>query len=145
VEDLEKQVDESVKAGARLLTGGRRLRDRGYFYAPTVLTAIPREAPAFGEETFGPVASLFRAKDVREAIELANATRFGLGSSVWTTDRTEAEHFIRGIDAGQVFVNAMVASDPRLPFGGTKHSGFGRELGVYGIREFMNIKTVWVA
>jgi succinate-semialdehyde dehydrogenase / glutarate-semialdehyde dehydrogenase len=145
LEDLEQQVDASVAAGARLLTGGKRLRDRGYFYAPTALAAIPRNAPAYADETFGPVASLFRVRDAEEAIQLANATPFGLGSSVWTNDRAEAERFIAGVEAGQVFVNAMVASDPRLPFGGVKHSGFGRELGSYGIREFVNIKTIWVA
>lgn len=145
VDDIERQVNESVEAGAVLLTGGKRLRDRGNFYAPTALRDIPRQAPAYAEETFGPVASLFRVKDADEAIRLANETEFGLGSSVWTTDRAEAERFIVGIEAGQVFVNAMVASDPRMPFGGVKHSGFGRELGIYGIREFVNIKTVWVA
>ena len=145
VEDLEKQVSSSVSAGARLLTGGKRLRDRGNFYAPTILADIPHDAPAYAEETFGPVASLFRVRDAEEAVRLANATPFGLGASVWTQDRDEAERFIAGVESGQVFVNAMVASDPRLPFGGVKHSGFGRELGVYGIREFVNIKTVWVA
>ena len=145
VNDLEKQVSGSVEAGATLLTGGRRVGDRGYFYAPTVLRDIPASAPVFAEETFGPVASLFRVKSVGEAIELANATEFGLGASVWTNDDTEASQFIADIESGQVFVNAMVASDPRLPFGGVKRSGFGRELGVYGIREFVNIKTVWIA
>jgi succinate-semialdehyde dehydrogenase/glutarate-semialdehyde dehydrogenase len=149
VDDLERQVNASVAAGARLLTGGKRLDDRfggrGNFYAPTVLSGIPPSAPAYAEETFGPVASLFRVRDANEAIRLANATTFGLGASVWTGDRAEAERFIVGIDAGQVFVNAMVASDARMPFGGVKHSGFGRELGVYGIREFVNVKTVWVA
>ena len=145
VHDLEKQVEASVAAGTRLLTGGKRLRDRGYFYAPTVLADIPLAAPVYLEETFGPVAALFRVPDAAEALRLANATSFGLGASVWTRDRAEAETFIAGIEAGLVFVNAMVASDPRLPFGGAKHSGFGRELAAYGIREFMNIKTVWVA
>jgi len=145
LEDLEKQVAASVEAGAKLLTGGKRLRDRGNFYAPTVLASIPKNAPAYAEETFGPVASLFRVPDTEAAIRLANATPFGLGASVWTKDRDEAEQFIARVESGQVFVNAMVASDPRMPFGGTKHSGFGRELGVYGIREFVNIKTVWVA
>ena len=145
VDDLEKQVSASVSAGAKLLTGGRRLRDRGNFYAPTVLADIPDGAPAYAEETFGPVASLFRVRDAEEAVRLANATPFGLGASVWTQDRGEAERFIASVESGQVFVNAMVASHPRLPFGGVKHSGFGRELGVYGIREFVNIKTVWVA
>ncbi len=145
VDDIEKQVTASIAAGAKLLTGGKRLRDRGNFYAPTVLSDIPESAPAYAEETFGPVASLFRVKDVDEAIRLANATTFGLGASVWTRDAGETERFIAGIESGQVFVNAMVASDPRMPFGGVKHSGFGRELGVYGIREFVNIKTVWIA
>jgi succinate-semialdehyde dehydrogenase / glutarate-semialdehyde dehydrogenase len=145
VDDIAKQVEASVSAGAKLLTGGKRLRDRGNFYAPTVLRDIPESAPAYAEETFGPVASMFRVKDAEEAVRLANATIFGLGASVWTNDPGEMEHFIAGIESGQVFVNAMVASDPRIPFGGTKHSGFGRELGVYGIREFTNIKTVWIA
>ncbi|HEY0143100.1 MAG TPA: NAD-dependent succinate-semialdehyde dehydrogenase [Thermoanaerobaculia bacterium] len=145
VDELEKQVNDSVAAGARLLTGGRRVGERGNFYAPTVLSEIPPSAPASFEETFGPVASLFRVKSLDEAVQVANDTIFGLGASVWTKDRGEAERFAAEIDSGQVFVNAMVASDPRIPFGGTKHSGFGRELGVYGIREFVNIKTVWIA
>jgi succinate-semialdehyde dehydrogenase/glutarate-semialdehyde dehydrogenase len=144
VDDIEKQVDASIAAGAKLLTGGKRLRGQGNFYAPTVLTDIPESAPAYAEETFGPVASLFTVSSAEEAVRLANATQFGLGASVWTNDATETEQFIAGIETGQVFVNAMVASDPRIPFGGTKHSGFGRELGVYGIREFVNIKTVWI-
>jgi succinate-semialdehyde dehydrogenase / glutarate-semialdehyde dehydrogenase len=145
VEDLEKQVNASVADGAIVLTGGKRLRDRGNFYAPTVVRDIPKHAPLYAEETFGPVATLYRVADIDEAIALANATEFGLGSSVWTSDQVERERFIDGIEAGQVFVNAMVASDPRIPFGGAKRSGFGRELGVYGIREFVNIKTVWIA
>src|SRR5207244_2383958 len=144
VSDIEKQVDRSVAAGARLLTGGKRHGARGNFYAPTVLTNIPPEAPVAREETFGPVASIFRVKTADEAIAVANDTSFGLGASVWTTDRAEADRFIDRIESGQVFVNAMVASDPRVPFGGVKHSGFGRELGVHGIREFVNIKTVWI-
>jgi len=145
IQDLDQQVQRSVAAGAKLLTGGKRLGDRGNFYAPTVLSNIPHDSPAACEETFGPVASLFRVRDAEEAIRVANETKFGLGASVWTRDRQEAERFIDGIESGQVFVNAMVASDPRVPFGGVKHSGFGRELGVYGIREFVNIKTVWIA
>ncbi|HEX3577612.1 MAG TPA: NAD-dependent succinate-semialdehyde dehydrogenase [Thermoanaerobaculia bacterium] len=141
-DDIEKQVRDSVAAGAQLLTGGKR---NGNFYAPTVLARIPTSAPAAHEETFGPVASLFRVSDVASAIAVANDSPFGLGASVWTNDRAEMDHFIAGIDTGQVFINAMVASDPRVPFGGTKHSGFGRELGVYGIREFVNVKTVWIA
>lgn len=141
-DDIEKQVNASVAAGAKLLTGGKR---NGNFYEPTVLADIPHDAPAYAEETFGPVASLFRVHDIAEAIELANATPFGLGASVWTRDDQERARFVDAIESGQVFVNTMVASDPRVPFGGVKHSGFGRELGVYGIREFVNVKTVWVA
>ena len=145
VKDLEQQVSASVTAGAKLLTGGKRLGGEGNFFAPTVLRDIPASAPVFAEETFGPVASLFRVKSVEEAVKLANATEFGLGASVWTNDEAEADRFIAGIESGLVFINAMVASDPRIPFGGVKKSGFGRELGVYGIREFVNIKTVWIA
>jgi len=145
VDDIDDQVKRSVAAGAKVLTGGKRSGKRGNFYAPTVLSNIPRDAPAAREETFGPVASLFRVRNVEEAIAMANDTPFGLGASVWTQDRDEAARLIDGIESGQVFVNAMVASDPRVPFGGVKHSGYGRELGVYGIREFVNIKTVWIA
>ncbi|HYM62089.1 MAG TPA: NAD-dependent succinate-semialdehyde dehydrogenase [Thermoanaerobaculia bacterium] len=144
VDDIEKQVNDSIRAGARCLTGGKRIGTKGNFYAPTVLDRIPEDAPAAREETFGPVASLFRVKSADEAIAVANDTRFGLGASVWTRDRDEARRLISGIESGQVFVNAMVASDPRIPFGGVKRSGFGRELGANGIREFMNMKTVWV-
>jgi len=142
--DLEAQVNKSVELGARLLTGGKRLDGDGFYYLPTVLTDIPKDSPAYEEELFGPVASLFRARDLDHAIQLANDTTFGLGASAWTIDIEEQARFTEDLEAGCVFINGMVASDPRLPFGGVKHSGYGRELGAHGIREFVNIKTVWV-
>jgi len=144
VTDLERDVRKSVEAGAKILTGGKRLDRPGNFYAPTVLVNIPKDSPAYKEEMFGPVASVFRAKDVDDAIRIANDSRFGLGASAWTNDAAEQRKFINGLDAGMVFINKMVASDPRIPFGGVKWSGHGRELGAWGIREFTNIKTVWV-
>ncbi|MFZ0320927.1 MAG: NAD-dependent succinate-semialdehyde dehydrogenase [Candidatus Sulfotelmatobacter sp.] len=145
VKDLDADVQKTVKAGAKLLTGGHKLDLPGNYYAPTVLTDIPKESPAYREEFFGPVASLFRVKDIDEAIALANDSRFGLGASAWTNDDRERERFINELESGMVFINKMVASDPRIPFGGVKHSGHGRELSANGIREFMNIKTVWIA
>ena len=147
--DLDEQVKVSVASGAKILTGGHRLRfdgtlARGNFYEPTVLADIPKEAPAYSDEIFGPVASLFRVKSIEEAIDLANSTTFGLGSAAWTNDLNEERRFIEKLEAGCVFINGMVASDPRLPFGGVKHSGYGRELSEFGIREFVNIKTVWI-
>lgn len=142
VDDLGRQVRDSVAQGARVLTGGKRLHRPGFYFEPTVLTDIPTDSAAYRDELFGPVASLFRARDAADAIRIANDTRFGLGASVWTTDTAEAELFAREIQAGSVFVNAMVASDPRFPFGGVKWSGYGRELSTYGLREFVNIKTV---
>ena len=144
VESLHADVRKTVEAGARLLTGGHPLDGTGSFYAPTVLTNIPRNSPAYREEFFGPVASLFRAKDLDDAIRIANDSRFGLGASAWTNDERERERFINELEAGMVFINKMVASDARLPFGGVKYSGHGRELGTLGMREFMNAKTVWV-
>ncbi|HEY6946820.1 MAG TPA: NAD-dependent succinate-semialdehyde dehydrogenase [Candidatus Acidoferrum sp.] len=144
LEDLDRDVKATVEAGARVLTGGKPLERPGNFYAPTVLTNIPKGSPAYREELFGPVASVFRAKDLDDAIRIANDSRFGLGASAWTNDVKERERFINELEAGMVFINKMVASDPRLPFGGVKWSGHGRELGVHGIREFTNIKTVWV-
>jgi len=144
LDGLDDQVQRSVAAGARVLTGGKRLDRAGQYYAPTVLTDIPKAAPAFSEELFGPVAALFRVRDAAEAIQLANDTAFGLGASVWTNESAERERFIEEIESGMVFVNGMVVSDPRLPFGGVKNSGYGRELGEFGIREFVNIKTVWI-
>ncbi len=145
VKDLDADVQKTVKAGAKLLTGGHPLPRAGNYYAPTVLTDIPRNSPAYGEELFGPVASLFRVKDQDEAIRLANDVRFGLGASAWTNDEKERERFINELEAGMVFINKMVASDPRIPFGGVKQSGHGRELGKVGMREFVNAKTVWIA
>jgi succinate-semialdehyde dehydrogenase/glutarate-semialdehyde dehydrogenase len=145
VKSLDADVQKTVKAGAKLLTGGHKLELPGNYYAPTVLTDIPKESPAYREEFFGPVASLFRVKDIDEAIRIANDSRFGLGASAWTTDDRERERFINELESGMVFINKMVASDPRVPFGGVKHSGHGRELATNGIREFMNIKTVWIA
>jgi succinate-semialdehyde dehydrogenase/glutarate-semialdehyde dehydrogenase len=142
VADLDRDVRKSIAAGARVLTGGKKLERPGNFYAPTVLADIPKNSPAYGEELFGPVASIFRVRGVDEAIALANDSRFGLGASAWTNDDRERDRFVNDLDAGMVFINRIVASDPRLPFGGVKQSGHGRELGPYGIREFTNTKTV---
>jgi succinate-semialdehyde dehydrogenase/glutarate-semialdehyde dehydrogenase len=144
VTSLDADVKKSVAAGARVLTGGHPLKRPGNFYAPTVLADVPKDSPAYNEEFFGPVASIFRVRDVDQAIQIANDSRFGLGASAWTNDAAETERFINELDAGMVFLNKMVASDPRLPFGGVKYSGHGRELAVQGIREFVNIKTVWI-
>lgn len=144
LKDVDEQVKTSLAAGAFILTGGKKLDGAGNYYEPTVLVNIPPDSPASCEEVFGPVAMLFRARNIEEAIDLANATSFGLGAAAWTNDILEQERFINELEAGCVFINGMVASDPRLPFGGLKNSGYGRELGEFGIREFVNVKTVWI-
>ena len=144
-EALHRQVRESVERGAQLLLGGEVPAGPGAFYPPTVLAAVDRGMPAFDEETFGPVAATIRAKDEADAVRLANDSPFGLGASLWTRDRARAERLVAQIEAGTVFVNGLVKSDPRLPFGGIKRSGYGRELSEYGIREFVNVKSVWIA
>ena len=144
VRTLADQVERSVRGGARLLAGGRRLDRPGYYFAPGVLAGITADSPVYREEVFGPIALSFRARDIEEAISIANDSPFGLGASAWTNDEREQQRFIAELESGMVFINAMVASDPRLPFGGIKHSGYGRELSVYGLREFVNMKTVWV-
>lgn len=143
VKDLDADVQKSIQAGAKLLTGGKSIAGKGNFYEPTVLTNVPKDSPAYCEEFFGPVASIFRVKNIDEAIAIANDSRFGLGSSAWTNDPAERDRFINELEAGLVFINQMVASDPRLPFGGVKASGHGRELGPFGLHEFTNIKTVY--
>ena len=145
LQDVHDQVQKTIAAGAKLLTGGNRIHGAGLFYEPTVFVDVPKESPAYREEVFGPVAAVFRVRDAHNAIELANDTTFGLGSSAWTNDREEQKLFVSELDTGMVFINAMVASDPRLPFGGVKRSGFGRELGAAGIREFTNTKTIWIS
>jgi succinate-semialdehyde dehydrogenase/glutarate-semialdehyde dehydrogenase len=145
VEDLERQIESATALGARILCGGERMVGAGNFFEPTVVAAGPRGTAVYHEEFFGPVAMLFRAASVAEAIEIANDTPFGLGASVWTTDPDEQKQIIAALECGQVFVNTMVASDPRLPFGGIKRSGYGRELSGAGMREFLNAKTVVIA
>jgi succinate-semialdehyde dehydrogenase/glutarate-semialdehyde dehydrogenase len=145
LEGLDRQVRETVAAGAHLVLGGRRIEGPGTYYEPTILTNIPQDAPARREELFGPVASVFAARDIHEAIRIANDSPYGLGASVWTNDPWEQEQLIESIASGMVFVNDIVKSDPRLPFGGIKSSGYGRELGRYGIRAFVNVKTVYIA
>ena len=143
-DSLHQQVLASLEAGARLLTGGELPAGKGYYYPPTLLDRVTPGCPAFDEETFGPLAAIVAASDAEEAIELANRSDYGLGGSIWSQDETRAAELAGRVEAGCVFINSMVKSDPRLPFGGIKLSGFGRELSDYGIREFVNIKTVWV-
>jgi succinate-semialdehyde dehydrogenase/glutarate-semialdehyde dehydrogenase len=143
-DSLDDQVKRSVAAGARVATGGHPLDRRGYFYAPTVLVDVQPGSPAFDEETFGPVAAVTRVPEVKDAIAFANRSRYGLGSAIWTRDVERAKRLARDVEAGSVFINGMVASDPGLPFGGVKRSGYGRELSEFGIREFVNVQTVWI-
>jgi succinate-semialdehyde dehydrogenase/glutarate-semialdehyde dehydrogenase len=142
--ELHGQVEASLEKGAKVLLGGAPLERRGYFYPPTILTELKPGMAAYHEELFGPVASVIRVRDEKEAVEVANASPFGLGGSVWTADSARGETVAGQVEAGAVFVNGLVKSDPRLPFGGVKISGYGRELSHYGIKEFVNIQTVWV-
>lgn len=144
MQSLHSQVERTVAAGAILRLGGSPMKRDGFYYPPTVLDHVTRDMTAFREETFGPVAAIIRARDAEHAIELANDTEFGLGAALWTSDIEKGRALARRIEAGAVFINGMTASDPRYPFGGIKRSGYGRELGIYGIREFVNIKTVWI-
>src|SRR5438445_274810 len=144
VDELERQVRESIRLGARPLVGGNRIHGDGYYYEPTVLANVRPGMPAYDEETFGPVAAVIRVKDADDALRVANDTDFGLGSNIWTSDVVRGKKLAEKVEAGLVFINGMVASDARLPFGGVKRSGYGRELSEYGIKEFTNIQTVWV-
>ena len=142
--DVEELVADAVAKGATVVVGGARPAGPGWFYPATLLTGLTRDMRVWGEEVFGPVALLHRVANLDEAIELANDTEFGLSSNIWTDDEAEQDRFIRDVEAGAVFVNGMTASYPELPFGGVKTSGYGRELSAHGIREFCNVKAVWV-
>jgi succinate-semialdehyde dehydrogenase/glutarate-semialdehyde dehydrogenase len=143
-EEIEELVADAVAKGAKVLCGGERFPGPGWYYPPTVITGLTTEMRLYTEESFGPVAGLFGVKNIEEAIDLANATEFGLGANAWTNDDDERRRFVRDLEAGAVFVNGMVTSYPELPFGGVKASGYGRELAAPGIRAFCNLKTVWV-
>jgi succinate-semialdehyde dehydrogenase/glutarate-semialdehyde dehydrogenase len=144
VKTLDQQVRDTVAAGATLVTGGEPGGGPGFYYPPTVLADIPDGSPAHREELFGPVASVWRARDLDDAIRIANDSTFGLGGSVWTTDPDEQQRLVRGIETGMIYVNRMTESTPEVPFGGTKNSGYGRELAQFGPRTFVNAKTVWI-
>lgn len=143
-DNLERQLRDSVRMGARVVTGGKRVPGRGYFFEPTVLADVTEQMPVMREETFGPVAAVLRVRNADDAIRVANDSPYGLGASLWTKDHSLARALARRIESGAVFVNGMVSSDPRLPFGGVKRSGYGRELSSYGIREFVNVQTIWI-
>jgi len=143
-ESLEQQLAASVKMGAKVALGGKRAEGKGYFFEPTIVTGVTTEMSLFREETFGPVAAVIRARDTNHAVELANDSIFGLGGNLWTRDIERGRQIARRLESGGVFINGMTASDPRLPFGGVKHSGYGRELSSFGIHEFVNIQTVWI-
>lgn len=142
--DLERQIETTVRQGAKLVTGGRRVEGPGYYFEPTVVADVTEEMSMFAEETFGPAAAVVRARNLEDCIALANASRFGLGGNLWTGDVERARHIAARLESGAVFINGMTASDPRLPFGGVKKSGYGRELGSFGIHEFVNAQTVWI-
>jgi succinate-semialdehyde dehydrogenase/glutarate-semialdehyde dehydrogenase len=141
---LEAQLARSLESGARVLVGGRRRAGRGFFFEPTAVEGVRSGMPVADEEVFGPVAALIEARDAEDAVRIANQSRYGLGANLWTADLDQAKRIAADIEAGQVFINGMVASDPRLPFGGVKRSGYGRELSDFGIREFVNVQTVWI-
>jgi succinate-semialdehyde dehydrogenase/glutarate-semialdehyde dehydrogenase len=143
-ETLEQQLAASVRMGAKVVLGGKRVAGKGYFFEPTIVSRVTPEMSLFREETFGPVAAVIRANDTEHAIELANDSLFGLGGNLWTRDIERGRQIARRLESGGVFINGMTASDPRLPFGGVKHSGYGRELSSFGIREFVNVQTVWI-
>jgi succinate-semialdehyde dehydrogenase/glutarate-semialdehyde dehydrogenase len=144
VDEIEYQVNTSLKSGARLVTGGSRINQAGCYYQPTILSDIAPGMLVYSQETFGPVASIIPVSTEKEAIDVANDSEFGLGGCVWTRDLVRGENVAREIETGAMFVNGMTKSDPRLPFGGIKKSGYGRELASYGIKEFVNIKTIWI-
>jgi succinate-semialdehyde dehydrogenase/glutarate-semialdehyde dehydrogenase len=145
VDDIDRQVKESIRLGAILITGGVRYDREGCYYQPTILTNVKAGMPAYSEETFGPMLAIIPVSSEEEAVRVANDSQFGLGGCVWTKDNDRGENIARQVESGAVFVNGMTKSDPRLPFGGIKKSGYGRELGSFGIREFVNIKTIWIA